>query len=86
MTHQRVENLLGYAVIDIHFHFWGLGDEISTIFAAVFFSVRKKEKVDRRYLYDGSRLAALAAVPRQESLRGDSRRHLQRSAASTHAE
>ena len=37
MTHQRVEHLLGYAVIDIHFHFWGLGEEISTIFAAVFF-------------------------------------------------
>ena len=45
MTHQRVENLLGYAVIDIHFHFWGLGDEISTIFAAVFFSVRKKRRL-----------------------------------------
>ena len=35
MTHQRVENLLGHTVIDIHFHIWGLGEEISTIFAAI---------------------------------------------------
>ena len=37
MTHQRVENLLGHTVIDVHFHIWGLGEEISTIFAAIFF-------------------------------------------------